>query len=372
MHKKLLIGIMLFSLLAVFSGCTSGTENTGNEEKEYTRALIQEELNTTEGIYDITWSPDNQKVIYRAEGNSENNDPDKVYLRKVGEDKANIVREISQGNYSFTWSPDSQYFLISEQQGEKISSNIFNADTLAEEKYKIESTSLPIWNPKGLSLVFANEKNYYGDSWGYMETYTIGDENSEYIWKARDTQYLPEFWDEEGNIAYTEVYKGNKTKKTTKNIKPSISGVHLGDSRDQVKAVLGEDYEETPPSGEMGHFPEQVYRWTYDQGFIVFIGETSGKVLEISATSPEAETNLGINVGDTAEKVFQTYRPQYMEPESIHGGKLYGIFKVEGAAALCFYFVMEEGETQYDRDVKPDAKVERILLTYPEHLDDSF
>jgi hypothetical protein len=40
--------------------------------------------------------------------------------------------------------------------------------------------------------------------------------------------------------------------------------------------------------------------------------------MEIYATAPEAETNLGLKVGDTAARVFDIYRSEYMEPESIH------------------------------------------------------
>ena len=85
-----------------------------------------------------------------------------------------------------------------------------------------------------------------------------------------------------------------------------------------------QDYEETPPGEETIYFPEPVYRWTYQKGFKVFIGGNSGKVLEIISTYPQAETNLGVKIGDTAAKVFEIYRPKYIEPESIHGGKLTG------------------------------------------------
>lgn len=88
------------------------------------------------------------------------------------------------------------------------------------------------------------------------------------------------------------------------------------------------------------------------------------------ATSPQAETNLGVKIGDTSTKVFVAYRPKYIEPESTHGGKLTGIFKVEGAAALYFMFDLKEGQRL--EDVKPDNRVHTILLTYPELMDDSF
>lgn len=79
---------------------------------------------------------------------------------------------------------------------------------------------------------------------------------------------------------------------------------------------------------------------------------------------------LSYKTRDTSTKVFAAYRPKYFEPESTHGGKLTGIFKVEGAAALYFMFDLREGQRL--EDVKPDNKVHTILLTYPELMDDSF
>jgi len=241
---------------------------------------------------------------------------------------------------------------------------------LQEETYKPKSFGIPVWNPDSSAIAYGNESHEYGDSWGFLEVYTLGQEESEYIWKTRGYLYKVEYWDKEGNIGYTEINdQGKETKKTTKNIKPSISGVHLGDSKAQVEAALGKDYKETPPGEEVGHFPEQVFRWDYD-GYRIFIGAESGGVLELNVTSPQAETNLGIKMGDTAAAVFEAYRPKYIEPESIHGGKLYGIFKVEGAAAMFFSFDLKEGQTL--EDIKPENKVERIILTYPGIMDDSF
>ncbi len=75
-------------------------------------------------------------------------------------------------------------------------------------------------------------------------------------------------------------------------------------------------------------------------------------------------------MGDTSTKVFEVYRSKYIEPVSIHGGKIYGMFKVEGAAALYFQFNLKEGQSL--ADIKPENKVVRMVLTYPEILDDSF
>ncbi len=352
-------------------GSTSNPDQTGSSENDYSKEKIQNLLASKNEASKIIWSPDDTQVVYIEEDNLDNG-LNKAHLWKVGEANSTFVRDVSPTTYGFTWAPDSKHFLISEKLGEGSINSIVAAASLAEEEYEIKSISTPVWSPDGLSLAYAYEQHNYGESWGSLEVYTLGEKKSEYIWKAKDIIYKVSYWDKEGTIGYTEIYEGKETQKTTQNIKPSIAGVHLGDTKDQVRKALGNDYEETPPSGEMGHFPERVYRWTYDEDYNIFIGENSGKVLEIMATSPKAETNLGVKIGDTADKVFETYRPKYIEPESIHGGKLYGIFKVEGAAALSFGFDMPDGQSQFFADIDPNTKVRTIWLTYPAQMDDSF
>lgn len=371
--KSIWMGVLLISMFVILTGCSSTPKPAENQQQEnkYSKEIIEEQLTSNKDVFKITWSPDNGKVVYIQTGKSKMNGLDEAYLWQVGEEKAKFVRDVSPTTHGFTWSPDSRFFLISEKLGEGSRSSIVNGDSLSEEAYKIKSISIPVWSPDSLSLAYGNEEHDYGESWGSLEVYKLGAEKSEYIWRAKNYLYKVEYWDDQGNIGYTEINgKGQESKKTTKNIRPSISGVHLGDTKDQVREALGNAYQETPPGEETGHFPEKVYRWDYEEDFKIFIGAESGKVLEIIATSPEAETNLGIKVGDTAAKVFEAYRPKYIEPESIHGGKLYGLFKVEGAAALYFNFDLKEGQSL--ADIKPDNKVKRMILTYPEILDDSF
>ncbi|MGI6685186.1 MAG: hypothetical protein ACOX47_06875 [Bacillota bacterium] len=379
--RRLWIWVLLISLVVFLAGCSNPNakpaenqqqqETQQQEENKYSKEIIEEKLAANEEIFKVTWSPDNSKVVFIQTGKPEKNGLDETYLWQVGEEKAGFVRDVSPTTHGFTWSPDNRYFLISEKLGEGAVSSIVNASSLGEESYKIKSMSIPVWSPDSLFLAYGNEQHDYGESWGSLEIYKMGAEKSEYIWKAKNYLYKVESWDEQGNIGYTEINeKGQESKKTTKNIRPSISGVHLEDTMEQVRAALGNADQETPPDEEAGHFPEKVYRWDYDKGFIIFIGAESGKVLEIIAASPEAETNLGIKVGDTAAKVFEVYRPKYIEPESIHGGTLYGLFKVEGAQALYFNFDLEEGE--YHADIKPENKVKQMILTYPQILDDSF
>ena len=151
---------------------------------------------------------------------------------------------------------------------------------------------------------------------------------------------------------------------------PSIAGIQLYDDKEKVKEILGNEYKETFYE-EAGHYPEPFYIWRYEKGFEVVFGKDSNKVYQITTTSPEGTTNLESKVGDSAEETLGTYRAKYIEPESIHGGMLYGVFKVENGQALIFDFNIEDGLVN-PNEIKPEEKVERIILTYPAFLDDSF
>lgn len=373
MGKRIFPIVLMFVMLFAITGCTNTLDKDEqlNKEGKNNKGEIVNTLNTNKEIFNTTWSTDEKAVVYIQTGKPEKNGLDEAYIWKVGEEHPIFIRDVSPTTYGFTWSPDNQYCLISEKLGEGVISIIFEVKSLTEEAYKIESITVPVWSADSKALAYGNEQHDYGDSWGSLEIYKLGQPKAEYIWYAMNYLYKVDSWDAEGNIGYSEVNaQGEETSKTTKNIRPSISGVHLGDSKEQVSTALGEDYVETPPSGESGHFPEQVHRWDYAKGYKVFIGADTGEVLEIIATEPEAESNLGAKIGDRPDKVFEIYRPAYIEPESIHGDKLIGTFKVEGAAALFFAFDLKEGMML--QDIKPENKVVTMILTYPSIMDDSF
>ena len=151
---------------------------------------------------------------------------------------------------------------------------------------------------------------------------------------------------------------------------PSIAGISLWDHKDKVQEVLGSNYTETHYE-EAGHFYEPFSLWKYDNGFTITIGQTSNKVLQIEATAPGAETNLGVKVGDNADDALKVYRNKYQEPTSIHGPELPGVFKVENGQAMIFDFNTEDGLVN-PAGIGLEGPVERIILTYPTYLDDSF
>jgi len=369
--RKVFFPVLILVVLVFMAGCGQAPpppeQPDGKGQKD--RDRINQELSANPEVSAISWSPDAAAVLYVQKGKPDKAGFNSVNIWKVNEAQAHLIGEVSPGLLGFRWSPDSQYFLVSETPGEGVSNRIFNAATLQEE-HKLQSLDVPVWSPDSRSLAYGFEQHNFGPSVGSLEVYQLGQTQGEPIWRTIGHLYKVEFWDGDGNIGYIEVdAKGQQTHKTTKNIRPSISGVHLRDTREAVKAALGSDYVETLPDPDILTFPEPVYRWTYDKGYRVFIGKDSGQVLEIIATQPGAQTNLGVKVGDTAARVLEVYRPRYMEPESIHGGRLYGIFKVEGAAALAFGF---DPERQYNTDVNPDSRVTSIWLTYPNIMDDDF
>lgn len=150
--------------------------------------------------------------------------------------------------------------------------------------------------------------------------------------------------------------------------KPSIGGIHLGDTRTQVIDVLGNDYEESFEE-EGGHFGEPYYILDYQEGIKIILGKDSGKVMQIDVTTPGMATDMGVEVGDKATDAIARYREKYSEPESIHSGeKLEGWFEV-GEGALVILDVDRDDETIVNPDITSDAEVEMIRLVYSRYID---
>lgn len=155
-----------------------------------------------------------------------------------------------------------------------------------------------------------------------------------------------------------------------KDSSPSLAGLHLGDSAAKVSEILGDEYTET--TYDMGgHFLEPYIVREYAKGVTVILGQESQMVFEVRSTKSPFATNLGAKVGDSAETVLSLYRARYKEPESIHGGLLPGVFKVEDGVALIFDFNIEDGLVNPE-PIADEDRVERIILTTPMFLDDDF
>lgn len=149
---------------------------------------------------------------------------------------------------------------------------------------------------------------------------------------------------------------------------PSIGGISLGDSTGKVDKSLGLDFQLVSIE-DGGYFGESYQERTYPNGIKIILGKSSGKVLQIMSTDANLTTDLGIKIGDVSEEILQTYRVKYKEPVSQHGSdKLNGWFEVGNGQLMIFDFTAND-ESMVNQVIKPESKVERIVLTYSHFMD---
>lgn len=151
------------------------------------------------------------------------------------------------------------------------------------------------------------------------------------------------------------------------NIQPSLAGIKRGDSMEQVINTLGSNYSQTI-FDDYSSLGEPFKKLKYSTGVEVVLGSNTGKVLEITTTSPDTTTNLGFKVGDKAQDVLVAYRAKYSEPNSRHEDtKLIGWFIIKDQDLIIFNLGQKDslGNTQ----IKPDAKIERIIITNFNYMD---
>ena len=183
---------------------------------------------------------------------------------------------------------------------------------------------------------------------------------------ASDTPLIPDSPQQNSNTP-----PGSNPDENVSNI-PFVGGLKLGDTKEKVQEMLGKDYMEKS-FDEAEHFPEKFLNWEYKDGYTITIGKDSNKVLQIIATAQGVKTNLDVKIGDKADAALGTYRAKYMEPNSIQGGaKLFGVFKVENGQALILDFNIRDGLVNPGGEIRPDETLERMILTYPAYLDESF
>ncbi|HHW49625.1 MAG TPA: hypothetical protein GXX14_13565 [Clostridiaceae bacterium] len=150
---------------------------------------------------------------------------------------------------------------------------------------------------------------------------------------------------------------------------PSLGGISLGDTSEDVVANLGDSYSESTESDVSGFIGEDLAIWNYDNGITVSIGKTSGKVLRIVSSSPDFKTDLGIKVGDVADTVFKTYKPMFKEAVSRHSDEtLVGWFIMKDGAVIIFDFDKSD-DTLINSDITSDSEVEEIILSYWKYFD---
>ncbi|HBW38279.1 DUF3221 domain-containing protein [Desulfosporosinus sp. BICA1-9] len=151
-------------------------------------------------------------------------------------------------------------------------------------------------------------------------------------------------------------------------VRPSIGGIHLGDSQSQVDEIMGRVFKEEP-FDEPGHFPEPWNRRTYDKGITVIIGKDSGQVLELETSSAQFHTNRGVKTGDIAKEVFDNYGSSYKQFESRHeDGSLIGFYEL-GDGQIIIFDLDKDDNSLLNEDVKIDSKIELIRITKASFLD---
>lgn len=150
---------------------------------------------------------------------------------------------------------------------------------------------------------------------------------------------------------------------------PSLGGISLGDSLESVANALGNNYTESAELDNAGFIGEDISVLSYESGIVVHIGKTSGKVLRVSSTSPDLQTDLGIKVGDDAKTVFEAYKPKFKEAISRHSDEvLAGWFLIGDGAVIIFDFDKSDSAL-VNSSITPDSRVEGIILAYWQHFD---
>ncbi|MGI6486459.1 MAG: hypothetical protein ACOX15_09215 [Tepidanaerobacteraceae bacterium] len=151
-------------------------------------------------------------------------------------------------------------------------------------------------------------------------------------------------------------------------LSPSIGGIHLGHSKEQVIMILGDEYNEIICE-EQGYYGEEQVIMEYDSGISVIIGLKSSKVLDVTTESPDFPTDRGSKVGDNADEVLAKYRQKYEEFESVYAdGKNIGWFVINDEVFLIFDFDKDDGML-LNETVDDESKVELIKLAYMMHFD---
>ena len=169
--------LTLIAIIVVFvAGCAKPSgpvEQPGSDDQKAREAIISQ-LNANADISAITWSPDEAAILYIMKGKPEKAGFNEVYLRKVSHEQAQLVGDVSPGFLKFTWSPNSAWFLISETPGEGVSNRIFDAAAI-KEVHKIASLDVPVWSPDSMFIAYGFEQHDYGESWGSLQVYKLGD-----------------------------------------------------------------------------------------------------------------------------------------------------------------------------------------------------
>jgi hypothetical protein len=170
----------------------------------------------------------------------------------------------------------------------------------------------------------------------------------------------------------TDAENGTETEQpeeNSTNFGASIGGIQLGDSPEDVAGLLGRGYAETIEEDAAGMIGEDMIVRTYENGITIWFGKDSGKVIRILSSTSDHQTDLGLKVGDTANKVFECYEKAFETPKSRHSGKSLTGWYSTGADEVIIFDFNKENDIRTNFDIEPDSLVEEIVLGFWKHFD---
>lgn len=166
------------------------------------RQELVKQLSSSQGVCEITWSPDGMTAVYVRKSGAAG----KAYIRKVGEKGERLLGSYPASAYGFFWAPDSRHVLLSEKTSNGALSRVIKADTMAEVAPRISSALIPVWSPDGRRLVAAGLERDKSGVWATIRVYTLGKKEADCLLKTPYAYglYFIEYWDKEGTIGYSE------------------------------------------------------------------------------------------------------------------------------------------------------------------------
>ena len=132
---------------------------------------------------------------------------------------------------------------------------------------------------------------------------------------------------------------------------------------------MGDDYEKTDETDSTGMIGEDTTVLTYESGIVITVGNNSKKVLRIVSASEDFRTDKGIKVGDTAKTVTEVYEIEFEKAVSRQTNELLEGWYLIGDEAVIIFDYDKTNYTVMNFDIKPDSKVEEIILAYWRHFD---
>ncbi|HHW31273.1 MAG TPA: hypothetical protein GXX20_06315 [Clostridiaceae bacterium] len=165
-----------------------------------------------------------------------------------------------------------------------------------------------------------------------------------------------------------EINSSDASNQETANVS-SLGGISLGYSPEMVVNILGDNYIESTEPDYFGIMGEDITVWSYDNGIVIRIGETTGKVLSVTSKNPDFQTDMGIKVGDDAETVFNAYKPKFEEAKSRHSDEILEGWYLVGDGTVMIFDFDKSDNAVINSNIASDSKVEEIILAYWKHFD---